>query len=138
MGAVVCGVFIDSSNILGGFSAFAAVAVLKQIPFSWRSWSGSPLSSCRSEVLCRLGNIACDSELVQMLLIDAEILWALRFMSQCGTEDILRVGIARPASCLFWEIRLGILPRRTCSKTKADRNKKNLPGRCGCQGVQVI
>lgn len=88
------------------------------------SWSGSPLSSCRSEVLCRLGNIACASEVVQMLLIYADILWALRFMSHCGAEDILRAVIACPASCLFWEIRLGILFRRTCSNNKSRQEQK--------------
>lgn len=53
-----------------------------------------------------LGNIACDSELVQMLFIYADILWVLRFMLQCETKDILRVGIACLVSCLFWEILL--------------------------------
>lgn len=72
--------------------------------FCW-SWLGSPINSCRSEVFCVLGNIACDSEVVQMLFIYADILWVLRFMFQCETEDILRVVIACLASCLFWEIR---------------------------------
>lgn len=76
--------------------------------FCW-SWLGSPINSCRSGVFCVLGNIACDSELVQMLFIYADILWVLRFMLQCETEDILRVVIACLVSCLFWEILFLIL-----------------------------
>lgn len=80
--------------------------------FCW-SWLGSPINSCRSEVFCAPGNIPCDSEVVQMLFIYADILWALRFMFQRETEDILRVAIACLASCLFWEIRVEILFHRT-------------------------
>lgn len=72
------------------FWKFSALApLLKQIPIllgcstscdcCWL-WLGSPINSCRSGVLCVLGNIACDSELVQMLFIYSDILWVLRFM----------------------------------------------------------
>lgn len=89
-----------------------------------RSWSGSPINSCRSGVFCAPGDVACDSEVVQMLFTYADILWVLRFMFQRETEDILRVAMPRLASCLLWEIRFKILFHRTYSNNK-NRQQKN-------------
>lgn len=63
--------------------------------FCW-SWLGSSINSCRSHVfvLSEQDNIACDSEVVQLLFIYADILWVFKFISQCETEDILWIMIA--------------------------------------------